>query len=349
VFQGANYYIHNNWIGNSPTSSTVPATGNGAVAYDRAFAPYGEVYANYSFTGSLTFAGDTSYLVTGLYDTPNRELAQSQGRWLSPDPAGQGWNLYAYPTDPNRFIDPSGLDCISSVDGHVVEGDCEGKDPNHEYYVDCNGCLFNSSGYEVDAATGNITFLDANGKYIPGTTIAGFMDPLEDAVGGTTDAAANNGGWWGTFGSNLFSNWSWGVRGSNQTYGQCLAGNSGNYSLAGAAGLDSSGAKLAGGNDVASLLFGDAAEGQAGLFLAEGGTHSISAGIGTVGTMGRRTSSVFDLNLAGTPGGTKGGIEILGKTGAEELAGWLSGAAELKFAGDVGATGSLMLGCLTHP
>jgi hypothetical protein len=32
--------------------------------------------------------------------------------------------------------------------------------------------------------------------------------------------AANNGSWWGTLGSNLFSYWSWGVRGSNQTYGQ---------------------------------------------------------------------------------------------------------------------------------
>ncbi|MBZ5719696.1 MAG: hypothetical protein LAO03_04880 [Acidobacteriia bacterium] len=65
--------------------------------------------------------------------------------------------------------------------------------------------------------------------------------------------------------------------------------------------------------------------------------------------MGRRTSSVFDLNLAGTPGGTKGGIEILGKTGAEKVAGVISGAAEFKFAADVGATGALALGCLTHP
>jgi len=116
--------------------------------------------------------------------------------------------------------------------------------------------------------------------------------------------------------------------------------------LAGAAGLDSAGAKLAAGNDVASLLFGDASEGQAGVLLAEGGTHSVSAGIGTVGTMGRRTASVFHLNLVGRTGPAPA---ILAKTGAEKLAGWLTGVAELKFAGDVGATGSLMLGCLAHP
>jgi hypothetical protein len=31
------------------------------------------------------------------------------GRWLSPDPAGVGWNQYAYTTNPNSFIDPIGL------------------------------------------------------------------------------------------------------------------------------------------------------------------------------------------------------------------------------------------------
>src|SRR5262249_42747529 len=130
--------------------------------------------------------------------------------------------------------------------------------------------------------------------------------------------------WWGSFGSNLFSNWSWGVRGPNQTYRQCLAQNSGNYSFAGAFNQDSSAAEVVGGNDVASLPFGDAAEGQAGLIFAEGGSKSLKAGIGTAGTMGRRTASVFDLNLAGTTGPAP---TILGKTGAEQLAGWVSGAA----------------------
>jgi hypothetical protein len=45
-----------------------------------------------------------------LFDTPNREFAAAnQGRWLSPDPAGSGWNQYAYSTNPNSMLDPMGL------------------------------------------------------------------------------------------------------------------------------------------------------------------------------------------------------------------------------------------------
>ena len=36
---------------------------------------------------------------------------------------------------------------------------------------------------------------------------------------------------------------------------------------------------------------------------------------------------------------------ILGKTGAEEIAGWLSGVAELKGAIDVGLTAAEAIGC----
>jgi hypothetical protein len=65
-----------------------------------------------------------------------------------------------------------------------------------------------------------------------------------------------------------------------------------------------------------------------------------------VGTMGRRTASICDLNLSGVAGPAPA---ILAKTGAEKIAGVVSGLAEAKFAGDVGATGALMLGCITHP
>lgn len=94
-----------------------------------------------------------------------------------------------------------------------------------------------------------------------------------------------------------------------------------------------------------SLLFGDASEGQAGLLLAEGGSRSVAAGVGTAGTFARRTVSIFDLNLSGTTGPAP---TILGKTGAEELAGWLSGLAELKLAIDFGLTGAEAIGCAFH-
>jgi hypothetical protein len=100
-----------------------------------------------------------------------------------------------------------------------------------------------------------------------------------------------------------------------------------------------------GGNDVGNLLFGNASEGQAGLLTAEAGAGSFSAGVGTAGTFGRRTASIFDLNLSGTTGTAP---TILGKTGAEEIAGVLSGIAEIKLAIDVGLTGAEAIGCAFH-
>jgi RHS repeat-associated protein len=107
-----NYYMHKDWLGNARIVSTVPSTGNGSVTTDRAFAPYGEIYDIYGSTNQnyAIFTGDTQDVLSGMWDTPNRELQGSQqGRWLSPDPAGMGWNQYAYATNPNSQIDPSGL------------------------------------------------------------------------------------------------------------------------------------------------------------------------------------------------------------------------------------------------
>jgi RHS repeat-associated protein len=109
------YYMHKDWLGNSRISSVIV---NPAVVSDQAYAPYGEVY-NQQATGASTpgqmFTGDTEDITGGIYDTPNRELNASQGRWLSPDPAGQGWNQYAYSTNPNGNVDPSGLSATMAM------------------------------------------------------------------------------------------------------------------------------------------------------------------------------------------------------------------------------------------
>jgi RHS repeat-associated protein len=104
----ATYYQHKDWLGSARLESDVV---NRTVIYDRAFAPYGEMYANFGQTGQLNFTGDTQDDApnNGLFDTPARELASRQGRWLSPDPAGDGWNAYAYGTNPNSGVDPEGL------------------------------------------------------------------------------------------------------------------------------------------------------------------------------------------------------------------------------------------------
>jgi RHS repeat-associated protein len=103
------YYMHKDWLGNSRISSTIV---NHTVISDQAYAPYGEVY-NKLATGAAQpaqmFTSDTQDILGGIWDTPNRELNASQGRWLSPDPAGTGWNQYAYTGNPLSATDPSGL------------------------------------------------------------------------------------------------------------------------------------------------------------------------------------------------------------------------------------------------
>jgi RHS repeat-associated protein len=121
---GGQHFWHPDWLGSIRLSSSLQ---NRTVIYDRAFAPFGEVYKNFGSTANNDFTGDTQDAISGTYDTVNRELNPSQGRWLSPDPAGLGvvdstnsqtWNRYAYVSnDPLRYVDPLGLVCSWNIIG----------------------------------------------------------------------------------------------------------------------------------------------------------------------------------------------------------------------------------------
>ncbi len=81
--------------------------------------------------------------MSSLYDFTFREHSPSQGRWISPDPAGttavdpsspQSWNRYAYVTnDPMSLVDPLGLYCnwgngdYDDEDGGANQQDCESQ------------------------------------------------------------------------------------------------------------------------------------------------------------------------------------------------------------------------------
>ena len=136
-----------------------------------------------------------------------------------------------------------------------------------------------------------------------------------------------------------------GIRAAGQTYANCLVQNLDNYSVAGVLNIQSESGNFVLGNDVSQILFGDSSGGTGGLLLWEGGSRSFKIGVGEAMTAGRRTASILDLNLAGKTGPA---VRILGKTGAGELAEWLSGVAELKMAGDIGLTGAEAIGCLVH-
>jgi RHS repeat-associated protein len=135
MLQGSGSYdfIHTDWKGEG---LAVSAIANSTVATDRAFAPYGETYNVHgsSPTNQEMFQGDTQDIVTGMFDTPNRELQTSaHGRWLSPDPAQSGWNSYAYAPNPNSMIDPSGLSakplCAAAGRVGLRPAGCNGVDP----------------------------------------------------------------------------------------------------------------------------------------------------------------------------------------------------------------------------
>ncbi len=119
---GLSYYRHPDWLGSSRVASTTSQT----LYYDGAYAPFGENYAE-TGTTDRNFTGENQDLTPGatapLYDFLYREYQPTQGRWVSPDPAGidavdptnpQSWNRYGYAdNNPLAAFDPLGLymDC----------------------------------------------------------------------------------------------------------------------------------------------------------------------------------------------------------------------------------------------
>jgi RHS repeat-associated protein len=199
---GAVYIMHKDWLGNARLGSDLATT----VIDDYAYAPYGEKYDIFGSTSQneTMFIGLTQDVKAGMYDTPNRELQGSQqGRFLSPDPAGFGWNQYAYPTNPNSFIDASGLQKIGPR-GTVGNTNAGGSDPllggNGTFGaggVDCGtigGTCNPGSGNEENFGTyygpetyGNVTttsFNTLNGFPVGGSFANGLQWGYSGPLGG---------------------------------------------------------------------------------------------------------------------------------------------------------------------
>ena len=112
---GLAYYRHSDWLGSSRLTSS-QARG---MYSSSAYAPFGEQY-DLSGTSDASFTSHNADTASTLYDFTFREHSPSQGRWLSPDPAGlvavdptnpQTWNRYAYVGNtPLSQTDPLGLD-----------------------------------------------------------------------------------------------------------------------------------------------------------------------------------------------------------------------------------------------
>ncbi|MFZ0770441.1 MAG: RHS repeat-associated core domain-containing protein [Candidatus Sulfotelmatobacter sp.] len=116
---GTNHILHSDWLGSSRLSTSFS---NHTMAYDVAYAPYGENHAGSGgVTSDLNFTGQSQDTLSGLYEFLYRKHSPAQGRWISPDPAGlaavdfsnpQSWNRYAYVNNsPLSNVDPTGLFC----------------------------------------------------------------------------------------------------------------------------------------------------------------------------------------------------------------------------------------------
>jgi RHS repeat-associated protein len=112
------YFRHSHWLGSSRLTST--ATPPTSMYSSTAYAPFGESQAGQtSGAADASFTGQDQDTVSSLYDFPARRYSPSQGRWISPDPAGRGaviltnpqsWNRYAYVmNNPLALTDPAGL------------------------------------------------------------------------------------------------------------------------------------------------------------------------------------------------------------------------------------------------
>jgi RHS repeat-associated protein len=189
------YFWHKDWLGSARFASSLSGRSS---YYDRAFAPFGETYSNYGNAGGSDFTGDTQDTISGTYDTPNRELNPTQGRWISPDPAGlgavefgnpQSWNRYAYVTNnPVSYTDPLGL--VKPLCGSYGNLYCTSGDPTQGttglWMSDEFGLMGIPAGqpYWNDGWHSPNSGFDWFGGYFP-------SGPFE--IGGTSWDAANNG------------------------------------------------------------------------------------------------------------------------------------------------------------
>jgi RHS repeat-associated protein len=191
---GSGYFWHKDWLGSVRLSSSVQGR---TFYFDRAFAPFGEMYDNFGNTTGLDFTGDTQDSFAGLlFDTPNRELHPGQGRWMSPDPAGSGivnpgnpqsWNRYAYVlNNPLAAIDLLGLDCVTvNDDGSTnppTPGDCNPTADNQFYFdgkVDPNSVAVDPNSGNVWASVNGSDLMCSGDCPVDSATVNGGLDPTD--------------------------------------------------------------------------------------------------------------------------------------------------------------------------
>jgi RHS repeat-associated protein len=188
---GLSYYRHSDWLGSSRFASTA----SGGMYSSSAYAPFGEQYAT-AGTADQNFTGQQPDSTSGLYDFLFRRLSQTQGRWISPDPAGlaavnlanpQSWNRYSYVANsPLILVDQLGL--------NASYGPCGGYWWYDGYSLHCSSEDGGPGGGGDSLQPGDCADLVVNGMIVGNTCDDGppngpIVDPGGGQQGQNTNAA----------------------------------------------------------------------------------------------------------------------------------------------------------------
>jgi len=331
-------------------------------------------------TSNPNFTGDTQDTISGEFDTHYRQLHPSQGRWISPDPAGlravdpmnpQTWNRYMYVrNNPLSWADPSGLDTDSS--GLNIDWGFNWQFPITFNGVNAPqmftflgganyGTFYSTSTASPPPSQGQAA-VDAGLYFSPNGTCLNLIG-LAANCGTPTPRPCQFGRGYMAFcaGSHGPANrFTLGIRAPGQTWKRCMAANANTYSIGGSIELAanvatgtntsySSNPLVSGvtGNAINTFVFGST---EAAATMGANAPGLVSTATGAATTFGRRTTTIMWLNLAGVPGGpplvlsqASAGIKVvLGKIG-DALSFGLSVAE--RTAVDVGFTGAEVINC----
>jgi RHS repeat-associated protein len=327
-------FYHGDHLGSARLMSSV----NGYPVWQATYLPFGYEKNSQSGVNAYKFTGYERDSESGLDYANQRYYFSTIARFMTPDPLGasadimnpQTWNRYTYVINsPLSYIDPLGLVCYHFNDDGVLE-------PN---YVETESGCADHGGF----------WSDGDG----GTEITVTGGPGGDA-GTSWDWDFGSGAWvpsgGGGGGGHANNGFTLGIRAPGQTWTQCMVANANTYSIGGATELTvnvatgtnsniSQETRIVTGNGITGLFF----DGPGASDFLTAASH----GAGSPLTVGRRTSDIMSLNLAG-----KGGLpQALGSTGAKGMLNtvgkWLNlGLDEAeKFAVDAGLAGAESINC----
>jgi RHS repeat-associated protein len=232
IYSGGRHWATSSWYGSSGTTMYLLTDWLGGIRMwkdqsgntDRTCEnfPFGDAKTcQGGFGTAWGVFGDENDSEDNTYHTPYRQQSPTQGRWLTPDPAGmsvmdvtnpQTWNRYAYAlNNPLSYTDPTGLYCEyfgesdesddgASFDFHSSSGECGGN----------GGTWFDdpSTTVTVNGITGDVDTLSTftgNDGLTPDVTVQRSFDrsfPCKQTAGGTMKNLENN--------FPASANWQWG-------------------------------------------------------------------------------------------------------------------------------------------